>query len=115
VPFVPSELSVAFYLPTTDFDVIDDAREMLRILEEAETKEKREEKIVQQVPKVQCGQKSFANHPTYTLVGVDLTTHSSSLLGGRRRRYHQTTSTAGQDRKCFGKKCSKYSKKITRY
>jgi hypothetical protein len=26
--------------------------------------------------------------PPFTRAGIDLTTHSSSLLGGRRRRYH---------------------------
>jgi hypothetical protein len=29
--------------------------------------------------------------PPYTVVGFDLTTHSSSLLDGKRRRYHWTT------------------------
>jgi hypothetical protein len=34
----------------------------------------------------------FKKLPTYyTLVGIDLTTHNSSLLGGRRRRNHDTT------------------------
>jgi hypothetical protein len=29
--------------------------------------------------------------PPHTLVGFDLTTRGSNLLGGRRRRYHYTT------------------------
>jgi hypothetical protein len=33
----------------------------------------------------------FFKLPPYTLVGFNLTTHSSSLLGGRQRRHHAFT------------------------
>jgi hypothetical protein len=33
----------------------------------------------------------FKNQPPYALAGLNLTTHSSSLLGDRRRQYRYTT------------------------